>query len=1129
MRPSEPPFERRSSGAGAGSAVSVPGTSTRRPVAVAMLVLAIVLLGGISFARLPIDLLPEVGYPRLVVYTSYPDVAPEQVEREITERIESRVAAVPGVERVSSSSRDGVSLVTLRFAWGTDMDFAMLNTREQLDIIRDELPETAERPRILRVDPESEPIMVLAMTGRADLWETKEMAETVFRRRLEQLDGVAQAQVSGGLDREIHVDVDPRRLDSYGLQLQEISEALDQANVSAPGGTILQGRYRYPLRTMGEFQSVQEIGDAVVARQAQSGTGTDDGGTNRSAGAEASSFRLVRLRDVANVVDGFKERETITRYGGVESVGILVFKESGSNTVEVAEAVEETLDRLAEEYPGFEVYVATSQAGFISDSISNVVSALIFGGVLAFLVLFLFLRDPRYPVAIAVVIPISVLGTFALMDAVGVSMNIMSLGGLALGVGMLVDNSIIVLENIFRHREKGVSARAAATRGAEEVQGAITASTLTTVSVFGPIVYVEGVAGELFRDLSLAVTFALLTSLLVALTLLPAMAARFGDPLESEADTDQGDLGETSDVITGFFPRLKWLFVATLLLPFRVIGLAATLVRDLIVFWGRAVGRSLSTAFSPLLDAFDIWFDRFATRYHVVLDWSLDHRGRVLGVAGSALAASLALGVLLDRDLLPEVDQGAFDARLELAEGTPLAVTTVVAEEIETAFLRDPGVAAVFTRIGRDVSSYATSDEISGLNTAEFQVRLRPEVSTPVAVERLRTMIGDVAGGVLTFAVGEANALGQVLGGSEADVAVRIRSEVLDEAFARAEVVRGRLGGMPELANVRVGVERGQPEVQINIDREAAARYGVEPRLIAEEVNRAMRGDPATQFVDFDRRIDIVVRYPDDLRYSLETLDRIRIQGTPLRELIEVREVMAASEIQREDQGRVVPVYADVTSGGLDGAIRAIGTVLRDLPPTRQLRMDVGGENEEMRRSFRDLAFAFALALMLVYMILAAQFESFVHPFTVIMAVPLAVVGAVWALLITGEGINTMSLIGIVILVGIVVNDSIVKVDFIKQARAGGMALREAILEAGRVRLRPIVMTTVTTVLGLTPMALGIGRGADLRAPLAISVIGGLTVATLLTLIVVPVVYSLVDSVRFGIVGGGVGLEAEKP
>ena len=1123
--------------------MSIPGTSTRRPVAVAMLFLAIVLLGGISFARLPIDLLPDIGYPRLVVYTSYPDVAPEQVEREITERIESRVAAVPGVERVSSVSRDGLSLVTIRFAWGTDMDFAMLNTREQLDILRDDLPETAERPQILRVDPDSEPIMVLAMTGGSDLWQTKEMAETVFRRRLEQLDGVAQAQVVGGLDREIQVEVNPRLLDSYGIELETISRALANANVSAPGGTILQGRYRYPLRTLGEFQTVDEIADVVVDRQAQSGgDGGGSGGGRGSSGASgnSSTFRLIRLSDVATLTDGFKERETVTRYGRkdretitrngeavsvgmAESVGILVFKESGSNTVEISKLVEATLAQLKEQYPGFQVDVATDQAGFIADSINNVVTSLIFGGVLAFLVLFLFLRDPRYPVAIALAIPISVVGTFALLDVAGVSMNIMSLGGLALGVGMLVDNSIVVLENIFRHREQGVPALEAARLGAEEVQGAITASTLTTVSVFGPIIYVEGVAGELFRDLSLAVTFSLLVSLLVALTLLPTMAARFsarGGPGDEEGHEEVA--GEEPVAPRGFWRKTQRFVSGTLLFPLRVLGFLATLARDLIVFWATAIARFLSRVFGPFLNAFDRSFDRFASRYHAVLEWSLDHRARVLGMAGVALAASLAMTTVLDRDLLPSVDQGAFDVRLELAEGTGLSATLLVAEGVEVALLADPAVEAVFSRIGRDVSSYTQNDEVAGLNTAEFHVRLAPGGATDEAVDRLRGLAASVPGGDLTFVTGQASALGQVLGGSDADVAVRIRAEDLDEAFARAEVVQRRLEAIPGLANVRVGMERGQPEIQVNIDRDAAARYGIEPRLIAEEVNRAMRGDPATQFVDFDRRIDVVVRYPDDLRYSIETLDRIRIRGVPLRELIEIREVLAASEIQREDQGRVVPVYADVTSGGLDRAITTIEASLADLIPTSTLRMDIGGENEEMRRSFRDLAFAFALALMLVYMILAAQFESFVHPFTVIMAVPLALVGAVWALVVTGEGINTMSLIGVVILVGIVVNDSIVKVDFINRARRGGMALRAAILEAGRVRLRPIVMTTVTTVLGLMPMAMGLGRGADLRAPLAIAVIGGLSIATLLTLIVVPVVYSVVESVRIVGVSSGV-------
>ncbi|RMH23286.1 MAG: efflux RND transporter permease subunit, partial [Gemmatimonadetes bacterium] len=1081
--------------------MSLPSLATRRPVAVAMFFLGVVLLGAISFVRLPIDLLPDVSFPRLVVYTAYPDVAPEQVERLITEPVEAVVAAVPGVERVSSVTRDGVSLVTLRFAWGTDMDFALLNTRERLDGLRGTLPETAERPSILRVDPDAEAVMVLSVSGGADLWETRDIAETVFRRRLEQLDGVAQAQVAGGLDREIHVEVDPLRLQTYGLTLADVATALAQANYSAPGGTVLRGRYRFPLRTLGEFRSVEEIGDVVVARRAQGDTLSEDGGP---------VFRLVRVRDLATVEDGFKDRETITRYGGHESVGLLVFKEAGANTVAVSQEVERTLAQLREEYPAFTLDVASTQADFIADSISNVVQALVFGGLLAFLVLFLFLRDPRYPVAIALAIPISVVGTFALMDLAGVSLNIMSLGGLALGVGMLVDNSIVVLENIFRHREQGADAWTAAARGAEEVQGAITASTLTTVSVFLPIVYVEGVAGELFGDLSLAVTFSLLASLLVAVTLLPTTAARFGDgrraPVPSTGARERP---------RGFFARARWLVGGLVSLPFRLLAFLGALLGALLLFWGRGFARVLGALFGPLIDAFERLFERFAARYHGALEWSLDHPGRVLAASTVALALTLVSAVTLDRDLLPEVDQGAFDVHLALAEGTALPVTTAEAERIERTLLADPDVDAVFTRVGRDVRAYAEGEDVAGLNTATLQVRLQPHAHTHEVIERLRPLAATVQG-TLTFETGQATALGQVLGGSDADVSVRIRTEDLRRGLERADLVAARLAALPMLGNVRVGMDRGQPEVQVQIDARATARHGIDTRVVAEELDRAMRGTVATEFLDFDRKIPVVVRFPDSLRYAEATLSTMYVRDIPLRELIRVRDVLAPSEVFREDQARTVTVLADVTSGGLDQAIGAIERALADLPASRTLSMDVGGENEEMRRSFRDLAFAFGLALLLVYMILAAQFESLVHPFTILIAVPLALVGAVLALEFTGEGLNTMSLIGVVILVGIVVNDAIVKVDFINQARARGAALREAILEAGRVRLRPIVMTTVTTVLGLFPMALGLGRGADLRAPLAIAVIGGLSVATALTLIVVPVVYAQLDRLRGG-------------
>ena len=1064
-----------------------------------MLFLAIVLLGGISYARLPIDLLPDVSYPRLVVYTPYPEVAPAEVERRITEPVEGAVAAVPGVERVTSVSRYGVSLVTLRFAWGTDMDFAMLNVRERLDNARDALPETVGRPTILRVDPESAPVMTLAVTGGENLWRTKELAETVFRRRLEQLDGVAQASVTGGLDREIRVEVEPNLLDSYGLTLAQVSAALERANVSAPGGTILQGRYRYPLRTLGEFQSVEEIEDVVLARQ------TLESGT-----------RVVRMADVGRVVDGFAERETITRYGVEESVGLLVFKESGANTVAVAEAVRAVLGDLSEEYPGVRVDIADDQAGFIADSISNVVQALVFGGLLAFLVLFLFLRDTRYPVAIAVAIPISVVGTFALMEAAGVSLNIMSLGGLALGVGMLVDNSIVVLENIFRHREElGKDAAEAAAAGAEEVQAAVTASTLTTISVFGPIVYVEGVAGALFEDLSLVVAFSLLASLLVALTLLPSLASRFGGAGEAavEPPAESGEMAGGRLVRAG---RIVSRFVTA---PARALRWVAAFAWELVRFWAASAGSVVGRLASPLLARFDAAFARFAASYHAVLLRSLDRPGLVLAGSALTLALTVALGFALPRDLLPDVDQGGFSVELVLPEGTALSSTDEAALLVEQAILDDPEVATVFSSVGRDVRAYAEGEQASGLHTATFQVRVREGVPTGPVAERARALAAGFPAGALTVEAGQATALGAMLGGSEADVSVRVRGQDLDRVYAVAEEVAAHVAGLAGLTNVRIGTERGQPQIQVEIDRAACASYGIDPRTVAETVDRAMRGDVATEFVDFDRKIDVVVRYPEDRRYQRETLERLRVNGVPLRELVTIREAVGPSEVRREDQSRVIPVYADVVGGGLAEAIERIDASLGTLQPTADVRWDVGGENEEMRRSFRDLAFAFGLALILVYMILAAQFESFVHPFTILMAVPLALAGAVGALAITGQGLNTMSLIGVVILVGIVVNDAIVKVDFINQSRREGRSLRDAILEAGRVRLRPILMTTVTTVLGLFPMALGIGRGSDLRAPLAIAVIGGLVVATALTLVVVPVVYQTVERTRVRLFG----------
>ncbi len=1046
--------------------MSLPQLSIRRPVAVAMFFLGVVFLGVLSFVRLPIDLLPDVAYPRLVVFTSNAGVAPAEVERFITEPVEQAVSTVPGVQNVESTSREGGSLVTVRFAWGTDMDFAALGVREKLDNLRDALPELASRPVVLRTDPRSEPVMALSVAGSRDLPALKDLAESVFRRRLEQIDGVAQATVTGGLEREIQVEVDPRLLESYGLTIDDLAATLDAANASAPGGTIRRGRYRYSLRTLGEFQSVEEIGMVPLgpgSEQGQGGGAAAQGANGGGAGgAGLKPVSEVLLRDVARITDGFEERESVARFNGQEAVGLLVFKGAEANTVRVAEQVEEVMAQLRKEYPEIKLEVAMSQAGFISDALANVVQEVLLGGVLAFLVLFLFLREVRYPIAVALAIPISLIATFALLQAAGVSLNLLSLGGLALGVGMLMDNSIVVLENIFRHRERGLGPAAAAALGAEEVQRAITASTLTTIAVFGPIVYVEGVAGELLGALALTVAFSLLASIGVAVTLLPTLAARWGEGSGRP--------------------------------PGRV---------------GAAVGRF----FAPPLDAFERGFTRFTEWYEHLLETGMRHRGRVIGLAILLLAVGLGIGASLERSVLPDVDQGAFRARLEMPRGTPLDVTAEEAARLEALFRRDRAVDAVFTRAGRQLAIAGMDEAESGTHTATLEVRLKEGESTAATLARLRAGLAAFPPGSVSIESGQATALGKLLGGGESDLAVRIRGEDLDAALAYAQEAERRLAGLGAVTNVRLGTEMGQPEARVEIDRERAAQYGIDPRKVAETVEAYMKGKKATEFVDFDRKIPVVVRLPEAERRSLETLEALRVEGIPLRELVQVHTASGPSEIRRMDQSRVVVVHADVapSAGGVDEAVAAVRATLSSLPAQHGLRVEIGGENEEMRKGFRALSFAFVLALLLVYMLLAAEFESLLHPFIILLAVPLAAVGATAALWLAGAGINTMSLIGMVILVGIVDNDAVVKVDFINQMRREGMTRHEAIRAAGHARLRPIVMNSITAGLGLLPMALGIGPGAELQAPLAIAVLGGLTSATALTLVVIPVAYDVLE------------------
>jgi HAE1 family hydrophobic/amphiphilic exporter-1 len=1110
--------------------------SIRRPVAVTMFYLTVVLLGAISFSRLAVDLFPDLSFPRLVIWTTYANVSPEEVERFVSEPIEQNVMQVPGIREVHSVSREGVSLVTLEFNWSADMEYAMLNVRERLDNLRFSLPDQAGRPTILKADPNAEPIMSLAVSGRGGLDEVKGLAENVVKRRLEQIDGVAIATVTGGRERQIQVEVDRGVVEALGISLREVQSALSQANQVATGGTINRGRFKWYLRPVGDFQSIDDIGQVVVVRRGD---------------------RLVRVSDIAEVSDGWKERDNLTRFDGEEAIGLLIQKEAGSNTSQVSARVREVLDQLREEYTGMNVAIAFDQADFVNDSINNVILTIVVGGILAFLILFFFLHDIRNPINIGLSIPISIMATFTLLYFSGISLNMMSLGGLALGVGLLVDNSIVVLENIFRHREGGEDRFEAAAKGSREVAMAVTASTLTTVSVFLPIVFVEGVAGQLFRDQALTVAFSLLASLAVSLTLLPMLASRFlhlESYIQARLEGDASSRQRSEERAAGRLARQEAARIETGLVvepggfrkllrilgwPFRMLGRLllwlAVLAGRLLLRLLRAVGgvsisgiRALSALWQavsrPLFSGFDRFFFRFTGVYHQGLEWALDHRDRVVGLSLLLLAFAVWAGLRLERRLMPQVDQGEFSIDLVMPAGTSLEGTVATASLLEEWLLALPETEHVFMNAGLVRGESAMGRLDTDINTASLRVRLQAhrKRSTDEVVAYLRSREQELLGAEVTFNTGETT-FSQILGTSQADLAVKVRGLDLGRLQELSRQVEERLVGVAGLADIHVDFQVGKPEIRLSVDRRVAETYGLGVDDVVGLIAATIKGEVATEFQDFDRKVEVLVREAEADRTTLQQILELGVpvalaggrgSRVPLRELVDWTFTTGPNEVRRESQNRQITVFAGVQGRRIDQVIPEVTALVRGIELPTGYEAVVGGVNEEMDRSFRSLFMALGLAVLLVYMILAAQFESLLHPFTIMFSVPMALVGCIAALWLSGSGMNIMSLVGTVTLVGIAVNDAIIKIDFINQLRAAGRPLRAAIVEAGHYRFRPILMTTATTVLGLLPMAMGIGAGSELRSPLAVAVIGGLISSTLLTLVVIPVVYSLFEDLR---------------
>jgi len=1055
--------------------------ATERRVTVVMIMVAVGLFGMVSLSRLNLNLLPDVSYPTVTIRTELTGAAPVEVENLVTKPIEEAVGVIRNVRLVRSVSRSGQSDVTLEFLWGTDMDVAGVEVREKLDLLF--LPLEASRPLLLRFDPSSEPIMRLGLlydeaanaadTAAARLKSLRRLAEDRIKTDLEAEEGTAAVKVSGGLEDEIQIQVDQQKLSQLGIGIEQVAERIRAENVNLSGGRLEEGDQRFLVRTLNEFESVTAFSDAIVAYVAG---------------------RPVYLRDIATVERGYKEREAITRVKGRESVELAIYKEGDANTVQVANRLEERLNRVRESLPGdMELVKIYDQSRFISSAVDNVRNAALVGGLFAIIVLYGFLRDARSTAIVGIAIPISVIGTFLLMYTNDVSLNIMSLGGIALAVGMLVDNSIVVLENIVRKREQGEGIAESATNGTAEVASAVVAATLTTIAVFFPMVFISGIAGQLFRDQALTVTFALIFSLIVALTVIPMLSSlgagsRYVDEKENEPPGRFTRFVAAIVRASGFaFHGVRWLFWALLWLPTQL---------------------------------FQRLYGAAAAVYPALLRWSLRHRATVVVSALLIFAGSMALVPRLGTELIPQLSQGEFNADLRLPPGATLTETDRAIQAAQSA-TQDIDTVALDYSVAGTGNRLDANPVDAGDNTGTLSVALVPGAGRSdenAAMEAMRRKLSAIPGVQYEFSRPSLLSFSSPL-------QIEIAGYDLEQLGLVSQAVVAEMSNDDRFTDIRTTVENGNPEIQIVFDQERAAKLGLAVRDIADRVVASVRGEVATRYTWRDRKIDVLVRSVDTRQSSIDEIRRLIInpesaRPVTLEAVATVDIARGPAEIRRVAQERVAIVTANVASGDLGAAAAAAGGILERIPMPSGINATVSGQSEEMQESFTSMQFALALAIFLVYLVMASQFESLIHPFVILFTIPLALVGAVLALFVTGTTINIVAFIGVIMLAGIVVNNAIVLVDLINQLSAKGKDRFDAIMEAGTARLRPILMTSLTTALGLLPMAMGFGEGSEVRTPMAITVIGGLLVSTLLTLVVIPVVYSLLDrKSRFATVG----------
>jgi len=1017
------------------------------------------------------------------------------------------------------------------------MDQASLEVRDKMEALN--LPLEAKAPVLLRFNPSTAPIMRLVIAAKGDpasdadavrqLTALRRYADEDLKKKLEPVAGVAAVKVGGGLEDEIQVDIDQQKLAQLNLPIDTVIKRLKEENINISGGRLEEGSQRFLVRTVNQFADLEDIRNLLVTTQSSNGsaadaamqqmyaiaasTGSDAAIAAASAAQSASSSSSttvangmpVRLKDVATVRQGYKEREAIIRLGGREAVELAIYKEGDANTVATAESLRAKLEQIKAQIPGdAELTTIEDQSRFIEHAISDVKKDAVIGGLLAILIIFLFLRDGWSTFVISLSLPVSIITTFFFMGQLGLSLNVMSLGGLALATGLVVDDSIVVLESIAKARERGLGILQAAIVGTREVSMAVVASTLTTIAVFLPLVFVDGIAGQLFRDQALTVAIAIAISLLVAMTLIPMLSSLKGRPPLAFPEEPAHATWQ---------PRQRWLKPVAgsrrglgALVRWTVFGIAWLVVK----LW-----RGLTAVIGPVMrKASDLAMKPYAGAergYLRLLPGALAHPGKVLGLAGLAFVGTLALVPMLGADLIPQLAQDRFEMTAKLPAGTPLKQTDALVRELQLAHAKDDSITSLYGVSGSGTRLDASPTE-SGENIGKLTVVMADGGSarTEAAItERLRDSMRGHPGVQVDFAR-------PALFSFSTPLEVELRGQDMATLEHAGQALAARLRANPHYADVKSTVEEGFPEIQIRFDQERAGALGLTTRQIADVVVKKVRGDVATRYSFRDRKIDVLVRAQEGDRASVESIRRLIVNPGSARPvtLDAVAEVVATSgpsEIHRADQTRVAVVSANLRDIDLGGAVREVQDMVAKEPLGAGVGMHIGGQGEELAESARSLIFAFGLAIFLVYLVMASQFESLLHPFVILFTIPLALVGAILALMLTGKPISVVVFIGLILLVGLVTKNAIILIDKVNQLREAGVAKHEALVEGARSRLRPIIMTTLCTLFGFLPLAVAMGEGAEVRAPMAITVIGGLLVSTLLTLLVIPVVYDLLD------------------